>query len=313
MGVFQQPAGERGVVGISDGVLIVDKEEGETSSSVVRKVKKLLEVGKVGHAGTLDPFATGLLLVLVGQGTKLSPYLMAGEKTYLGTLTLGSETDTLDRTGRITKVKPVPNLDLDLVRERAKAFVGVSEQTPPSFSALKVQGKRAYSLARKGLPVTLEKRRVMIKEWTVLSLELPDVVFRVVCSSGTYVRSLAADLGRDLGVGAHLKTLRRLASGPYRVEGALRSGDLGTGLSAETVREKIIPLRHALPHLTAVEVDEGTALQVRRGYQPGWEEIGRKAPFPQEIVKLVNGPDLVALVRFEPGAKGRLQISRVFG
>ena len=313
MGVFQQPAGERGVVGISDGVLIVDKEEGETSFSVVRKVKKLLGIGKVGHAGTLDPFATGLLLVLVGQGTKLSSYLMAGEKTYLGTLTLGSETDTLDRTGRITEVKPVPNLDPDLVRERAKAFVGVSEQTPPSFSALKVQGKRAYSLARKGLPVTLEKRRVMIKEWTVLSLDLPDVAFRVVCSSGTYVRSLAADLGRDLGVGAHLKTLRRLASGPYRVEGALRSGDLGTGLSAETVREKIIPLRHALPHLTEVEVDEGTALQVRRGYQPGWEEIGRKAPFPQEIVKLVNGPDLVALVRFEPGAKGRLRISRVFG
>ena len=301
------------MVGISDGVLIVDKEEGETSFSVVRKVKRLLGIGKVGHAGTLDPFATGLLLVLVGQGTKLSPYLMAGEKTYLGTLTLGSETDTLDRTGRITEVKPVPNLDPDLVRERAKAFVGVSEQTPPSFSALKVQGKRAYSLARKGLPVTLEKRRVMIKEWTVLSLELPDVAFRVVCSSGTYVRSLAADLGRDLGVGAHLKTLRRLASGPYRVEGALRSGDLGTGLSAETVREKIIPLRHALPHLTEVEVDEGTALQVRRGYQPGWEEIGRKVPFPQEIVKLVNGPDLVALVRFEPGAKGRLRISRVFG
>jgi tRNA pseudouridine55 synthase len=294
-------------------VLIVDKEEGETSFSVVRKVKKLLDVGKVGHAGTLDPFATGLLLVLVGQGTKLSPYLMAGDKTYLGTLTLGSETDTLDRTGRITEVKPVPNLDPDLVRERAKAFVGVSEQTPPSFSALKVQGKRAYSLARKGLPVTLEKRRVMIKEWTVLSLELPDVAFRVVCSSGTYVRSLAADLGRDLGVGAHLKTLRRLASGPYRVEGALRSGDLGTGLSEETVREKIIPLRHALPHLTEVEVDERTALQVRRGYQPGWEEIGRKAPFPQEIVKLVNGPDLVALVRFEPGAKGRLRIYRVFG
>lgn len=301
------------MVGISDGVLIVDKEEGETSFSVVRKVKKLLDVGKVGHAGTLDPFATGLLLVLVGQGTKLSPYLMAGEKTYLGTLTLGSETDTLDLTGRITEVKPVPNLDPNFVRERANAFVGVSEQTPPSFSALKVQGKRAYSLARKGLPVTLEKRRVMIKEWTVLSLELPDVAFRVVCSSGTYVRSLAADLGRDLGVGAHLKTLRRLASGPYRVEGALRSGDFGTGLSAETVREKIIPLRHALPHLTEVEVDEGTALQVRRGYQPGWEEIGKKAPFPQEIMKLVNGPDLVALVHFEPGAKGRLRISRVFG
>jgi tRNA pseudouridine55 synthase len=263
----------------------------------------------VGHAGTLDPFATGLLLVLVGQGTKLSPYLMAGDKTYLGTLTLGTETDTMDRTGRVTDVKPVPNLDLELVRERAKAFVGETEQTPPSFSALKVQGKRAYSLARKGIPVTLEKRRVTIKEWTVLSLDLPDVSFRVVCSSGTYVRSLAADLGKGLGVGAHLKALRRTAIGPYRIEDALRSGDLGT---AETVREKVIPLRHALPHFAEVEVDERTALQVRRGVQPAWGELGEKPPPPREDVKLVSGSELVALVRFEPGEKRQLRVSRVF-
>ncbi len=298
------------MAGVKEGVLIVDKEEGETSFSVVRAVKKLLQVSKVGHAGTLDPFATGLLLILIGQGTKLSPYLMAGDKTYLGTLTLGTETDTLDRTGRVTNVKPVPKLDPELVREKAEAFVGETEQTPPSFSALKVQGKRAYSLARKGLPVTLEKRRVRIMEWTVLSVDLPDVAFRVVCSSGTYVRTLAADLGRALGVGAHLKDLRRTVIGPYRVVDALSSGDLGT--AAETVKGRIIPLRYALPHFTEVEVDESTALRVRRGYQPSWEEIGKKAPFPQEDVKLVNGADLVALVRSEPGAKGRLSVSRVF-
>jgi tRNA pseudouridine55 synthase len=295
---------------LCDGVLIVDKEEGETSFSVVRKVKKLLKVSKVGHAGTLDPFATGLLLVLVGQGTKLSPYLMAGDKTYLGTLTLGTETDTLDRTGRVTAVKPVPKLDPELIRERARAFVGETEQTPPAFSALKVQGKRAYSLARKGLPVSLEKRRVRIMELAVLSLDLPDVTFRVVCSSGTYVRTLAADLGKELGVGAHLKALRRTAIGPYGVEDALRSGDMGA--SAEAVKKRIIPLRYALPHFTEVEVDERTAFQVRKGYQPGWEELGKKAPFPQEEVKLVSGTDLVALVRFEPRAKGQLRVSRVF-
>jgi tRNA pseudouridine55 synthase len=295
-----------------DGVLIVDKEEGETSFTVVRKVKKVLGVGKVGHAGTLDPFATGLLLVLVGQGTKLSPYLMAGEKTYLGTLTLGTETDTLDRTGRVTSVKPVPKLDPQVVSERARGFVGDTEQTPPSFSALKVQGKRAYALARKGQAVTLQKRQVRVKEWTILSLDLPDVTFTVVCSSGTYVRSLAADLGRALGVGAHLKTLRRTAIGPFHVEDALGSGDLGAGWSAETLRERIIPLRQALPHLAEVEVDARTALQVRRGYQPGWAELGKKEPFPQEEVKLVCGPDLIALARFEPGEKGRLRVSRVF-
>jgi len=298
------------VVGISDGVLIVDKEEGETSFSVVRKVKKLLQVRKVGHGGTLDPFATGLLLVLVGQGTKLSPYLMAGDKTYLGTMTLGTETDTLDRTGRVTNVKPVPELDLALVRESAKIFVGETEQTPPSFSALKVQGKRAYSLARKGLRVTLEKRRVRIVELTVLSQDLPDVTFRVVCSSGTYVRTLAADLGKALGVGAHLKALRRTSIGPYRIEDALGSGELEA--AAQTLKEKILPLRYALPQFTEVEVDETTAFRVRRGYQPAWEELREKAPFPQKVMKLVKGADLVALVSFDPGAKSQIRVSRVF-
>jgi len=298
------------VVGISDGVLIVDKEEGETSFSVVRKVKKLLQVRKVGHGGTLDPFATGLLLVLVGQGTKLSPYLMAGDKTYLGTMTLGTETDTLDRTGRVTNVKPVPELDLALVRESAKIFVGETEQTPPSFSALKVQGKRAYSLARKGLRVTLEKRRVRIAELTVLSQDLPDVTFRVVCSSGTYVRTLAADLGKALGVGAHLKALRRTSIGPYRIEDALGSGELEA--AAQTLKERIIPLRYALPQFAEVEVDETTAFRVRRGYQPAWEELREKAPFPQKAMKLVKGADLVALVSFDPGAKSQIRVSRVF-
>jgi tRNA U55 pseudouridine synthase TruB len=147
-------------------------------------------------------------------------------------------------------------------------------------------------------------------ELAILSLDLPDVAFRVVCSSGTYVRTLAADLGKKLGAGAHLKALRRTRIGSYGVEDALRSGDMGT--AAEAVKERIIPLRYALPHFTEMEVDERTAFQVRRGYQPGWEELGKKAPFPREDVKLVNGADLVALVRFEPGAKGRLSVSRVF-
>jgi len=132
----------------------------------------------------------------------------------------------------------------------------------------------------------------------------------VVCSSGTYVRSLAADLGKALGVGAHLKTLRRTAIGPYRVEDALDSGDMED--ASETVKTRIIPLRHALPHLAEAEVDEATALRVRRGYQPAWEELGKKAPWPRQDVKLVKGPDLVALVRFDPRAKGRLSVSRVF-
>jgi tRNA pseudouridine55 synthase len=158
--------------------------------------------------------------------------------------------------------------------------------------------------------VTLEKRRVRVREWSILSLDLPDATFRVVCSSGTYVRTLAADLGRALGVGAHLKALRRTTVGPHRVEDAIRSAELGS--APEEVRARIIPLREALPHVAEVEVDAATALRVRRGYQPAWEELGKKAPRSQEDVKIVSGPDLVALVRFEPGAGGRLSVSRVF-
>lgn len=299
-------------MGECDGVLIVDKEEEETSFSVVRKVRSLLKVGKVGHAGTLDPFASGLLLVLVGQGTKLSSYLMAEGKVYVGTLTLGTETDTLDRTGRITAVNPVPDLDLDFLKRKAGAFVGETEQMPPAFSALKVHGKRAYRLARKGLPVALEKRRVRIKEWTFLSMAGRDVTFQVVCSSGTYVRSLAADLGKELGVGAFLKSLRRTSSGPYRLEGAVRSKDIGTVVSPEALRERIIPLRHALPHVPEVEVDAPMALRIRRGHQPSGEEVGTKEPFPEGNVKLVKDRELVALARFDAKVKGGLRLLRVF-
>ena len=192
-----------------EGIILVDKGEGETSFDVVKKIKKALGIKKVGHAGTLDPFATGLLIVLVGQGTKLAPYLMSGKKTYRGTLRLGVETDTQDPTGHTVSTRPVPEISLEEIRRHALGFTGEIEQVPPAFSAVRHQGKRAYEFARKGIAIDLKKRRVRIHSLEVLGVALPEITFQVVCSGGTYVRTLAADLGKQMGPGAHLRELRR--------------------------------------------------------------------------------------------------------
>jgi tRNA pseudouridine55 synthase len=281
------------------GVLLVDKEEGESSFGAVKKVKGILGVKKAGHAGSLDPFATGLLVVLLGQGTKLSRFLMAGRKRYLATLRLGSETDTLDLTGKIVRERPVKDFSLLEVREKAGAFLGDVEQIPPSFSAVKYKGTRAYKLARRGIRVELKKRTVSVHQLEILCLNLPEVTLVVECSGGTYVRSLAADLGEALGTGAHLRSLRRLSSGPFTLEEAVRIGDLPCDDAA--LRSRIIPLSDALPDVREQAVDEETARRIRSGCRPGLEALTATACPGEGPVKLVKGSDLVALAEFVKG------------
>jgi tRNA pseudouridine55 synthase len=301
-----------------DGILLVDKKEGETSFSVVRKVRNASGARKVGHAGTLDPFATGLLVVLVGQATKLSAFLMGGVKQYRATITLGTETDTMDPTGRVIRTSPVPSMEPDFIKECALSFRGEIEQVPPIFSAVKCQGKRAYDLARKGIQVDLKKRSVEIYRLEVEAIDLPDLTVTVACSGGTYMRSLAADLGRRLGTGAHLKVLRRLSSGSFSVAHALSSERLGPNFSRETLEQRMIPLQEALPEMEAIQVDQAMASRIRQGYQPKWEELkGVVAPPPvrEFHVKLVKGNELVAIVKTGPAAgmgASRLEGVRVF-
>jgi tRNA pseudouridine55 synthase len=297
-----------------DGIILIDKHEGETSFDVVRHVKHALRVRKVGHAGTLDPFATGLLIILLGEGTKLSQYVMAGEKTYRARLGLGVETDTFDPTGHVVQTRTVPALKPEFVHEKALQFVGEIEQVPPAFSAVKYKGKRAYKLARKGIEVELPKRKVTIRSIAITSMELPDLTMEVACSSGTYIRSLAADLGRRLGTGAHLKALRRLASEPFSVEEAIDLRDV----SDTRLAEKIVPLGRAVAHLQGTQIDARLAQKIRGGYQPDWRELsegldadGRQAG----PLKLLNGNDLVAILevhRSDSDSVGRLKIGRVF-
>ncbi len=299
-----------------DGILLVDKEEGETSHGVVKKVRSALRQGKrykVGHAGTLDPFATGLLVVLLGQGTKLSRFIMAGEKEYLATLELGVETDTLDPTGTVTAIRDVPELSPDHIRETARRYEGTIRQTPPAYSAVKHQGLRAYALARKGLPVNLKERTVTVHSISIVSVDLPDITMRIRCGGGTYIRSLASDLARDLGSVGRLKTLRRLKSGPFDVAGAISSGDILPEALA-SILEKGVLLRNALPEMSEIEVNAMLAEKVRRGYQPGWDELAQAISDQECFIKLISGDKLLAIAKKNDGegGHGKVKFERVF-
>jgi tRNA pseudouridine55 synthase len=303
---------------ITDGILLIDKQEGETSFGVVKKAKRLLKIRKAGHAGTLDPFATGLLIILLGQGTKLSRFLMAGKKTYLATVKLGIETDTLDSMGREVRTHAVPDLTLRQIGETATRFVGDIEQVPPLYSAVKYEGQRAYKLARKGVVVTLRSRIVTVHSLEVLSVQLPDVQVKVTCSSGTYIRSLAADFGRALGTGGHLIALRRSSSGPFEVQSALSSAEISTKRGRAFLEGKIIPLRVALSGMCEITVGEEIAKKIRSGHQPSWNELNagiRMSGCEDEYVKLVSMNELVAIARIQENRRigsCNFRLERVF-
>jgi tRNA pseudouridine55 synthase len=301
-----------------DGIVLIDKTEGETSFRVVRRLREILNIRKAGHAGTLDPFASGLLVMLLGQGTKLSAFLMGQPKSYRATVRLGIETDTMDPTGRIVRSRPVPALDPDDVRKKAQFFEGTIEQVPPAFSALKLEGKRAYALARKGIPVELKKRRVRIRSLEIVSVDLPEFTFLVTCSGGTYIRSLAADLGNALGCGGHLRTLRRLCSGPFSVKEALKLEKGGAPLSKKDLERRVIPLGEALPGMLGAQIDDLMAQKIRNGYQPRWQDLQEAPSWPETYegeVKLMTGKALVAILqaRWDSGMpERRLRVVRVF-
>lgn len=282
-----------------DGILLIDKNTGETSYDVVRKIKRVLGIRKIGHSGTLDPFATGLLIILLGQGTKLSPYLMAGKKRYRATLKLGIETDTLDPTGRIIRTAPVPKLEPEEIREKLKKFIGNIEQVPPLYSAVRYRGKRAYYYARKGIDIEMKRRSVTVSSIDNISVDLPEITMDVCCSSGTYIRSLAADIGKQMGTAAHLVSLRRLSSGPFKVENALNSGQIVEKKSGKFSSGRIIALNDAAAGLKEYDIGPELADKVRNGYRPDWEEISSGDPLSDmnaAAVKLVTGGTLVAVI-----------------
>jgi tRNA pseudouridine55 synthase len=204
-----------------DGVLLVDKAEGMTSHDVVAMVRRRLEIKKVGHCGTLDPIATGLLLLTLGRGTKIQDLLMSEDKEYVGTLTLGVSTSTQDREGEVIETKPVPALPEEQIRAAFDKFRGDFYQMPPMVSAIKHGGVPLYKLARQGKVVEREPRLVHVYRYAIDKIALPDIDFTVACSKGFYVRTYAHDIGEALGCGAHIKNLRRTKSGRFNLERAI--------------------------------------------------------------------------------------------
>jgi tRNA pseudouridine55 synthase len=201
-------------------VLLVDKPISWTSFDVIKKIRNKLRIKKVGHAGTLDPLATGLLIICTGKSTKQIDGYQAQEKEYTGTFTLGATTPTYDLESEPENFKEITNLDEDTIRKATLPFTGLIDQFPPAHSAVKIDGKRAYLLARAGKDVEMKVRQVMISEFEITGIRGAEIDFRVVCSKGTYIRSLAHDFGQHLGCGAYLSALRRTRIGEFRIEDA---------------------------------------------------------------------------------------------
>jgi len=204
-----------------DGILVVDKPQGITSHDVVHRIRKTFAIKKVGHAGTLDPMATGVLVVLLGKCTKSSASLTSEDKVYEAALTLGCESDTGDIWGNLHRTGADLNIPEDKIEDAFNKFLGETEQMPPMYSAVKFKGRKLYQLARRGIKVELEPRKIHIKEIRVTRKDLPEIAFNLICSKGTYVRQICVDIGKLLGCGACLSSLRRTRSGRFTIESAL--------------------------------------------------------------------------------------------
>jgi tRNA pseudouridine55 synthase len=292
------------------GLLLVDKPEKLTSHDVVDEARRLLDLRRIGHTGTLDPAATGLLVLCVGRAVRLQSFLTGFDKTYEGEMLFGVETDTYDRDGTpVGSPHPAPEPDPARLREVAARFTGSLMQTPPPFSAKKVAGRKFYDLARQGVVVPSAPKAVRVSILDVLDVRGDRATFRVACSSGTYVRSLVHDIGKNLGTGAHLRALRRTAVGPFLVESAATIPALDALPAGERLRRPHwvplgeIPIPYPAIPLAATEaarVRHGNAVAVR--IPPGTAG--------SDWVRLETGGELLALAELEPLGRGAVALAR---
>lgn len=294
-----------------DGVLCVHKESGWTSHDVVAKLRGLLGV-KTGHGGTLDPAATGVLPVFLGKATRIAEYLVDWEKEYRAVLRLGETTDTQDATGTVLERRPVDGVTPSAIRQAVHGFRGEIRQLPPMYSAVKVAGVPLYKSARAGKTVDREFRTVLLHEVEVLGIEGPDVTLRVVCSKGTYIRTLCADIGAALKVGGHMRILERRRVGPLTIERAMRLGDIAERHGRSTLTESLMSLDEALSGMPAVVVDQYTAERVVHGVPVGCEHAGGPLPPVAGPVRVKDESGrLLAVGRRSEHGPGVIRIEKV--
>ncbi|MBI1833223.1 MAG: tRNA pseudouridine(55) synthase TruB [Candidatus Andersenbacteria bacterium] len=270
-----------------NGVLNIDKPENITSHDVVNRIRKVSGQKRVGHAGTLDPFATGVLVVGLGSATRLLDYVHDLSKTYVATFMLGAISDTDDRTGTIQpQTDTVPTKQA--VTEALQSFVGTIQQIPPAYSAVKVQGKKMYELARSGVAAIVQPREVIIHNIQVRGYEYPKLDVEITCAAGTYIRAIARDLGQKIGIGAYVDTLRRTTIGDFSVEGAASLDNI----TADTITQYLLPPALLIPHLPQVILNEVEAKDFKHGKRVPMNDpssVGPIAVFTKEKTLLGIG------------------------
>lgn len=292
-----------------DGIFNIDKPTGMTSHDVVARVRKLLKQRRVGHAGTLDPAASGVLPICVGQGTRVAEYLSESGKAYRATLVFGSETDTYDAEGEITRTASTASLDLAAIEQALMQFRGPQMQVPPRYSAIKIQGQAAYKRTRAGEELVLEARPIEISHLAIVAWHAPTLLLEVACSKGTYIRSLAYDLGRAVGCGAHLAGLVRTRSGPFKLEESITLETLASACEQSQAGHYLQPADKALTHYPALRLSDEEVTRVRHGnpFAATAEEN------EQALARVYNAAgDFIAIAVWEPQTK-KWQPKKVFG
>ena len=283
-----------------NGVIVIDKPAGRTSRAMVEEVRRALGIKKAGHTGTLDPLATGVLPVCINEATKLVQFLALDTKDYRATLLLGVRTDTLDTEGRVIS-REEPRVTRQQVEAALHGLIGRREQLPPLYSAVKFRGKPLYEWTRRGIAVEQLPREVEVYSIRINEVRLPEVIFTVSCSKGTYIRSLCAEVGEALGCGGCMSALRRTRSGRFHEQMALVTEGLTEEEKRELFMAHLAPMTELLPELASVDVDASLAERLRNGYQPDCEVLTRyHIPFLAmgDVIKFtIGGKHLVAVAR----------------
>lgn len=289
-----------------DGFLVIDKPAGISSHDVVNRVRRILGTKKVGHTGTLDPFATGVLPIAVGEGTKAIQFLDEGEKAYEAVIRLGLVTDTLDITGTVLQEHDSGGLGQEQLLSAMAALTGEISQVPPMYSAIKQGGQPLYKLARKGIEVERQSREVIIHSFELLEFSSPLATVRVHCSRGTYVRTLADDLGKLLGCGACLTALRRTLSGPFRLADAMTLEQLASYAEEGVAQHHVVHVPTALSHLAQIQLTESELQKLKNGIPPR----DRLLEMPPGMFSLMYGQQVIAVAEQTP--EKAISLKRVF-
>ena len=300
-----------------NGIIVIDKPKGLTSAKVVSIVKKALKAKKVGHAGTLDPFAEGVLICCVNQATRLAEFLLHGTKKYIAGLTLGEETDTQDLTGTVIATAEPKHYSIATLKKVFKAFEGSLEQLPPVYSALKHKGVPLYKLARSGKPVQKPPRQVEIYSITILDMALPLIRFEVSCSAGTYIRTLGADIGKMLGCGGHLNALKRTASSGFTLDQAVPLSALENLTPDAPLPAKFINMVDALPEMPACRADTNLVKKIRHGQMITARDLigadgSKNSPLEGSKIKVVDQTGQLVAILNHKGHDRQLNYCCVF-